>query len=914
MLGRRGRLDLVIRPVSLALSLLQQCLLWGAAVGVAWIVASRVVTATDQMALNTVRLSVGVAIVGGAVIAAALIVQFPPLRRVLGRTSAACKRLIFLACSRVPNGVERAGRTCRMISLDFRRYWLSHPSQSEAVSKIYRHIKAAADTRGTYDAVVGESGYGKTRCVTLLLEAIVRDDTIHYLADRCFYYDFACDSAIGDLYIRRLAGGTHAGALVIVDNFHLAGPDIVEETTKLLLEQPESAAEAHFVFLAQPAGAWRLRGQGEVRLFSEARRKGCLHEIGGLARSDLLRERLSEEARARLLSIASTARDSIASIAQVQSMQVERMVRPADRAFATAVADYLFVSAPGPHRSMPAHEAERLSKAMAIAVALAIQRGVFTDREFCRACLALTEATGFRRWSAMFGLWRLLRRLAKIGVVPRTTLPGRFYLLHERLAEDFRDRLGASDAVFERTFCSTMTWRLDSVTPGTVPILQWIGGAELRDPLRVERSFEPALLAGGLEPMTRRLAANLPHMDSPRVRLQMGILLDKSGTFQAAREEFSLVRVDQPADPLTDELDLAKLEAEHGQNRYEVVSRLRRSTSRKVRLSGMYWDIHMKAHAGTFDPDGLIRLAASITEHFDADTIRKSYSLFSLASRTYFDACRHAYLRREDVARRILALEALPLAGILETCDPTHQAGRSLYQRAHALGVLAIPDRALFDRISGPEELFGLHPTDTSLSALCEFALREYDLVRDEYSVYGDRNHDYLAAEILAVRLQHPVVDLEAIRPALADYEYFIRKSGFVDLLSYPEVYKFRFALRGWQAAMSGTEERSTFSDADDHLQQARRHLDAIERLDTACGNAYGLWRCRLYRTLLEALTSRAGAGHASSLKALDILASDAGKSGYVGDAVFVRRLIDAGDLRVAQAFNALVHHPFVHQ
>jgi hypothetical protein len=906
-----ARLNLVVRPLSAALQIAQIGIAVGVVTAAALALAgSGPVKMLDLLRSRPLVLFGAVALLALLVAGATLLATLPTVRTIVGGIPSRCKRLVFLACRGSTRLSRQVGRLCLLVASDFRAVQLPHPSQKDVIDRIYAGIRSAG-TSG-YDVIVAPSGFGKTRCATLLAEALIRDKDLCLLADRCLYYDLARGAGIHDLFIRRLGGLAHSGALVIVDNFHLATPAIVEETTARLLGLAQPAAERHVLLLAQPPGAWRLQGQSEIKLLTEARRRGRLYEIRGLSQSEAEQALLSPDARRRMQFLAPAIGRSWASIAEIHSVQMDLYAPERERDVAGRISEYLY-----PAQTVPPEwdSNQPLPEVIATATALALHHGAFSERSFRGAYTAVLGRAGPGAWPAMFRARLWLRRLARIGLFPRTSLPGRLYVLHETLAEHFRDHLGARDARFETAFRRALTWRLDVDLAGRAPATQWLGAADLRDSARLTAWFDGAMTEGNLGAMARRLGANLPYLGDAAAEYQLGVILDKHGRFAEAREHLARAIALGGEGAFSESAELALIEAAHGPESVRTAARLGASSRQEIRLSAAYWRYHLDAHGGVFDPDGLTALAADLTEAIDPALIPKSFILARLAARVYFDACRHVFLRREDVAQRLRKLASLPILDVLRVCDPSYRASSLLYGPAHLLAFVALPERAVFGRTPEPRDLLGTMLDGDDLEPLCRQVEAAYKSAQDEFAVFGNRSQLYLKADILNARLQNPATNPLDVRLALSDYSDFIGRAGFDDIASYPEAYGLRLELKARQWALSGAVDRSRhFDSADDHERQARHHLSRMKRMDDACGNRYGQWRGRLYETLFEAISGPPAAGRGAFVSALGQLAGDARAGGYMGDADYVARFLDRGDFSLGQIFNALLYHPFVHQ
>jgi len=840
----------------------------------------------------------------------ALLLNVPAARKVAYGIPARIKRLIFIACDSARSREIGHQIQCVAVNDDFRKLKLNHPTQKMIVESLLKKIRESKKEPGTYDVIIAPSGFGKTRTAILLAEALIRDRDLCALADNFHYYDFARGYGIQNQFLSRLGGLAHSDALVIVDNFHLAEPEIIKGITRRLLDILNSTTERHLIFLAQPLENWRLRAGSEIRLLSYARETGRLHSINALSREDISKAQLSADVLRKIRAFSQSAGTGSASIAEIQSVQVEDIGTAHQRQLTERVSNYLFSQ--NTQRADP--PGQRLVTVVATATALALFKGVFDKRSFRKAFYYANPHKGIRRlWDQLIAL-RDLRLLSQSGIIPRSSLPGKLYVMHERLAEHFRDTIAPVDATFMEGFEKALLWRLRTPEGEADPALNWLAGVELRDQDRLERYFGRAMVQGNLRLMGMRLSKAIDVLDSDSAQFQLGVILDKSGSFANARGHLSQIAVTSELSGFSARAKLALLEAEHDEEQFESVLALVCSQDRLIRLSALFWKIHIGAHKGRFDPEGLRSLGREVHNQFDLEALETDFFLSTLLSRIYFDTLRHVFLRRLDVAPQVLENSASQIADIVAKTDPCFKANTILYERAHFLEFIVLPAIAVFDERLNYEDTLGLGPHKGDIADLTSRIEQEYRNAQDEFAVFGNREQYYLNGDILNVRIQNPLSDIQDLRVRLAEYHQFIATAGFEDLLSYPFVYEFKLAIRAWRDALLNPQAyRQDFDVLDEHRNDALRALKKIETFDTACQNAYGLWRKALYAILLEAVSGENV--RLTGIKAkLEQHATTAEEQGFYGDAHFVRKLVQKGGLRISDVMNALIYHPFVHQ
>ena len=909
--SENSRLMLVARPIAIVLLCLQVMVFC-----VAILAAGRLImfAAKNMLGIEPpdgTSVSLLSLFAGAIVMGIVFLLKGPAAKRVSDEIVARIMRLIFISCDNVRQVTYAIKPQCLAVTPDFRKIKINHPTQKQLVEKLFENIRMCSDISGTFDVVLAPSGFGKTRTATLLAEALVSDRDLCVLANNLHYYDFARGFSVQNQFLRNFGSLRHAGALVVVDNFHLADTTIIKDATRRLLDVINSATERHLIIMAQPLENWRLRAGAEIRLLSHARQTGRLHSINALSREDISKAQLSKDVLQKVKQFAQYSQSGVASIAEIQSVQVDTATSVYQRRLATRVSDYLFAV----NRKEAEPPSKRLVVVVATATALAIFKGVFDLGTFTRAFSHANPRAG------LFGSWdrfqavRELRLLSNAGVIPRSSLPGSLFVMHERLAEHLRDTVGPTAATFEEAFRKAIIWRAEHTDERDDPALNWLVGVETAQRDRVEKYFGKAMADGNLSVMASRLKRVIDDFDDAATKYQLGVILDKSGSFAEARKYLKLVAADTADSGFAAEATLALLEAEHSPDRKDIVLLLSDSKTPKIRLSARYWNIHMDAHLGRFDPSGLGALGGDLATSFDLSDIQSDHFLSTLASRVYFDTLRQSYLRGLNITDAILANETSPLLPAVEASDPCFKANTILYERAHVLSFVVLPELAVFDRRLDSSHSLGLASASDSVADLTSRIEQEYKNARDEFSVFGNREQYYLSGDILNAQIQNPTTDIDDIRIHLAEYQKFISKAGFADLLSYPVIYAFRLAVRSWRDALTDPNAYATGAlGSDEHRTEAKKTLSTIKTLDEACGNRYGLWRHAFYETMLKALDPEESPSPDVTRQKLLELADKAAEQGFLGDEAFARKLAGGDTLRIATLLNAILYHPFVHQ
>lgn len=908
---QNSKMTLVVRPLAKLLFAAQLFIFAVALFAAGRLVIFGVMSVLEIDNVDETSISLLSVVVGLAVATAVLLLKGPTAKRLADETVARIIRFIFINCDRASTGAKRLGLQCLAVTSDFRKIQINHPTQKRLVETLFANIRDEQYINGTFDVVLAPSGFGKTRTATLLAEALVRSEDLCTLANNLYYYDFARGFVVQNKFVRSFGGLSHSGALVIVDNFHLAEPWAIGDITKRLLDVVNTATERHLVIMAQPLENWKLRAGSEVRLLSFAREKQRLHIIDALSKADIAKAQLSKDVLQRVRQFAQYSSSGVASIAEIQSVQVDELSSRHQKRLASKVSDYLFAV----NRNDLEPPSQRLVIVAATATALAIFKGGFSMGDFRKAFVKANSRSGLRALWDRIQAPRELRLLSKAGIMPKSSLQGGRFTLHERLAEHLRDTLGQSDSLFEEAFQRALRWRIDESEEAQDPTLKWFAGVELCDNNVIAEHFGSAMADGNLRAMAQRLRRVVPTLDNDLSKFQLGIILDKSGNFSEARGYLGEVASELDNEGFAAQSTLALLEAEHSPDRQAIVEFLGKSDDPRVELSATYWDIHMQAHLGEFAPERFQDLANRLAKTFSTQEIKSDFFLSTLASRVYFDAHRHTFLRRENVVQGILDIEKSALQDVIEGNDPCFKANTILYERAHVLAFVVLPELAIFQNRLSPDQSLGLADVSEEISDLTLRIESEYHKAQDEFSVFGNREQFYLAADILNARIQNPDTKISDLRLALAEYQKFITDADFADLLSYPQIYAFKLAIRSWRDALADPNAYTAdVSAVDDFLDEAYRALKMVRSLDKACGNAYGMWRHDLYLALLDALNPSKKQSHKELASKFNALARKAGKLGFVGDQEFLERFVELGQLRISNVLNAILYHPFVHQ
>jgi hypothetical protein len=838
-----------------------------------------------------------VGIIGPAIAAAYILaLQHHKVSGPIDRWLARLRRWVATACNHddwVDHDDSRLA--CLLTAEIFRAPMFDHDQQRKVVEELMQ--ACGAEHSADYWFIEGEPGSGKTRAALQVVQNLARDRRLFELGGRCHIYDFADSTEVQDELLRRLGGPGHDGAVVLVDNFQLVRTKALQKLTSRLVG-PRSHSERLLVFLARPGEAWSLGSGSDVRLMSVAKAKSRYLKLSGPSSETVVDRVFDVDGYAAQL-VRKLQQDYVASATQLHLAQV--IAR--NGALPSEVRDMVLLLS----ECEDASPSPWLVEQLAVMSAIAVHRGSFSRRDLHRALRAARRVRGGGLLDAIRMRWAF-RRLYRIGLVPKLHLDGTRYLFHETIAELCIDRLSSRPA-FHEPFVAVGRMRLQRVRAERQALDTWLVGAEIEDQDTVERRFDEALSQGSYGRMARCLErADKRYVLNAPTRLQLAILLDRTGDFKASREQYT----DDLADALVGSNELAavlvtsRLEASHDEVSVRALQALRTSTDRLTALTGEYWELHIAAHTGSFDAPRLLDLVSEALALVDGR--ESQWTTHSLA-RMHFDSLRHHYLAGGQPTDAIDSPRRDALNDYLRTRLPTYEAFHALYTRAHLVGHVLLPQLAIYKQ--------SLSVADASLAkidradaatpgALAHIALGLYRDARDEFWQYGDREARYLQAEVLNATMIQDEVDLDSLVVDLHSYKRFIEDAGFESLASYPHLYFFRWnVLKYYDVLLRGNGDPSA---SDQLLPNARREVERVAELDMAAGNDYGVLRAELLGLLLAAVREPLDPGEVRSLEAL------MAKRGYGSEQRLLRHLAERGSLTPAELREIVRFVPFVQQ
>jgi hypothetical protein len=884
-----GRVAVVVRPVDRALAVLRLALIPLLAV----LVALPTIQALTKSASGVSAQWLVLAVAPAVTVAYVALLHTQPIGGRVDRIFAAARRHVAVACNHDAPVEHGDGRiACWLTPEVLRTPVIPYTELTKAIAALTD--ACGTDEPGQYWFVEGESGRGKTRTALYFVQSLVRDRRFFELGNRCYLYDFADSEAVQNEFPRALRTPRYDGAVILVDNFQLVRPDVLRALTDKLIGSPGTVAPRLLIFLARPAEAWNLSLGGDVRLLSEAKAAHHYLELAGPQSDTVARfvADIDQAAGPLIRDLSDGARASAAQLYFAQVIARNRTVPP-------EVAAALRLIGPHPEAVTPP---AGLVAALAVVTALAMHRGTFSRRELDRALQVADPG-------ADLSLRAAVRRLHAVGLIAKIEYDAPRYIFHEAIAELCIDRLSGLES-FRAAFVSVGRKRLQDLPAEEDALQAWLVAVEVGALDMVEANFDAALSEGAYKRMARCLkrASSRYELSLP-ARLQLGILLNRSGQWIEARATFTedLVQALRSSEELGAMLATSWLEATHDPAAEEAIGVLARQPSRFVAIVGEYWQLHMDGHRGRFHSERLLELAIEARSMLDE---RESYwRVYSLA-RIHFDSLRHHYLEGGTPAAAVASRVRRDIQDYLRPRLATAEALHILYARAHLVGHTLLPQLAVFkEPIADSDAALADITSETarSVDALAAETQRLYKWASEEFRMYGDREYFYLKADVANALMIQPNPDFEEALGLLGAYEDWVERSDFRHINSYPHFYFLRWnVLMHYEVLMRGGPNST--SDAALYLRDARRRLERVAELDEKARNEYGVIRAQVLSALLR------GADEGLDASELAALEAQTSARGYGFETRLLRHLIERGapvhtELRAIFRF-----YPFVSQ
>lgn len=897
MLSHRGgrRVAVIVRPVDRALVVLRLGLIPVA------VFAASVPTLGATVGLTGSLKGWPLVLTGITVVLVyILLLQTEPVGGRVDLLFARLRRRVTIACHPEASPSHDGARTaCCLTPQALRGPLFPYDAQRDAVRTLTEACRQQEP--GQYWFLEGRSGSGKTRTALLFVQTLVRDLGLLEFGNRSYIYDFGESDSIQDALLESLGTYRHDRAVVLVDNFHLVRADVLRELTTRLLRGSSPRSERLLLFLARPADAWNLSPGSEVLLVSEAKTAHRHLELTAPPAESIVRS-LSEFDPAASQLVWDLQDNPVASAPQLHLAQVIARNRPTPEEVSTILGllEGEAVDATALH----------LVRSLAVVSALSMQSGEFSRRAFRRATHTVEDGGSSRSATAWrHGMTATLRRLRRIGVVSRGLSRPSRYVFHEAMAKLCIDRLSTLPA-FQIPFTVVGQQRLGELLSGGNSVTAWLIAVEIGAQQAAQASFDAAMANGPYTRMLRcLLRARARYELSAPLRLQLAILLDRTGDFAASRREFThdLMRTLDPASELSAMFAASRLEASHDERSAAGLELLLANPERLVVIVGEYWELHMVAHLGSFASQKLLDLA---TEALGLLGSRESHWLNHSLGRMHFDSLRHHYLEGGLDVGLLASPERRALAAHLRTRLASYEAFEILYTSAHLIGHVLLPQLGLYLEPVTAEQaaLAGIKQRDTaSVDDLVSAAQRLYRYAQAQFSQYGDREATYLQADVLNADMIETGRNLDALDVRLREYQRFIANTGFRDIASYPHLYYVRWHMLQYYRALAYGATPAPGS-ADEHLAAAWWHLQQIIELDTEVGNEYGLMRAKLLGVLLGWVREP------PATRELTSLAAQMRERGYMREATLLTHLARRQPLPIAELHGVFRFYPIVGQ
>ncbi len=813
---------------------------------------------------------------------------------------------IFGLCSKF-NG-HKSTWHCWMVPAFYQHPIIEHKEQTHAVNSIIALLESGEGPG--YAVISGHSGSGKTLSIARIINQIIVAEKVK--TPRMFlYYDFQ-NIQDQDDFIRETGSVLRSNSIVFIDNTHMATPEIVIQLTTYISKK--TYYEIFFVILCQPMESWRVNPDLRIELLNMAESNHRFFSLSGIKNKSV--ERFLEAtgfkinpAIQMMSDLSYTASVSQVALAGSLCMYQEKQNDPR-----LDLINFL---------SNPSNNGDKKSKdfllKISVVVSIAIHRGSFQVLDFVKIISEINKnSSAIRRLYILFSSIRWIHLMEKTGIFQKSKTSPTQYILHEKIAEEWKDYFFSFDSdsskYFKEVFFKSVELQLS--TRHLSKDICWLLAIESGKIDLAEQSFYPALYLSNFNRMLNCLDRNKKaKIANEMMTFQYSVLLDRVGRFTEARNTIESVEKEKdPDDPCFIRLALLKIESEHGDDSLQLISSLDKSETDSIRFAANYWRVHINAHKGIFSYETLKSLLLNIQSWSGNSTTLPDYQTAYIYSRVLFDGCRHAYLQGQNVTSKIQLLFAQPIVSTIQKLDPQFSAYKSLYTRSHWLGHECLYRCAfLGERMEEMVYPFSISPvevTEMSIEELAFFVRDQYKFVQSEFKAIGGREALYLSADILNADLICGDISDNEIERRLREYDKFIKNSGFTEIYSFPHFYKLK-----WHIIQFCNETIKGFADrAKIHLDLACEQCSMFVELDKSAENKYGLWRGSLFRALLLAEYSQKK--YKKNLNnELARLKKEAEDLGYYRDSNIVGRLLECDLMpNIFNLKNFFTYYPFVHQ
>lgn len=818
------------------------------------------------------------------------------------------EKWLFKRCSR--SSLQRVHRSvCWIVPSFFKQNWIVHDEQTNAVNSVTQSIELAEFP--FFSIIVGPSGSGKTRTISRIVQQLALNNKNQKLSLSFYYYDLS-EPQDQQKVASQIGCNAHADGVVFIDNFHFAEAKLIWLLTQYF--SMHHLAERYYVLLCQSIDRWRVNPGDHIKLIEIAKEHNRFNELSGLSKDNAEKfarensltnhiEKVSRDHKQYVISAAQAAVLSSLSSAPIKNSDVRV---PLLRLLNS-------------NRSQNEEIDQNLIIRLAITLSLSLHRGSFTLKDFIKITWIFSNESNLiqRLYFVSCSLW-WLRKMRLLGIFPILTTSSKRYLLHEQMAEEWKDRLTHICEVRE-VFIMALEKAVD------IQINQdwlqedtkWLLAVEIKDSKYIEDFSDLALAVTNVNRMIKCIERNWKVFEEPtKCRLQYAILLDKVGRFEDARKILDTLSTKfSITDETYAQIAFAKIEAEHGSESEFLIKQLNASSDPKIKLTSEYWRIHISAHRGAFDPRGLKGLLDGLQALIVQTGKTPGYSEVYLISRIIFDGCRQSYLYGDQVTETVSSFLSHQLIEFLIAFDSQYYALLELYGRAHWLAHELLFRFAILGEdistIDCPETLSQNILKSNSIAQLAGITRDHYRIAQEKFKAVGGREARYLEADLLNADIVCGDMDSENIERRLERYQSSIEQTGFTELFSYPYFYRMKWnVLLFFESLLEGAIER-----ADHHLNQAVIACQHIERFDKAHDNQYGLWRSQLFKTLLSIFGGKNKFEIKNIMGELTLLRESATNRDYHRDTILIGWLQKSPEpLSLSAIHRFFKFYPFVHQ
>jgi len=732
------------------------------------------------------------------------------------------------------------------------QYRVALEGQNKAITGIIATLQERDHPKRFF--VEGASGSGKTSLFFFIVDKLLRNKNTAYLTRRILYFDFSLSEEVQLDFIRACQNGAIDDSIVFIDNFHRLKPAHLPQVTSLAIESARASSDYGFIILSQPHDYMVTSPTGDMRIIQSIKEDNG-HFILTRHYDSLFHSKdmgaFVEQAR-RVYGI-----DRESSAYPLMSLYFSRVFAMTTERAKAILQEIVAV---GEKASAPArlsNDERLLIQALGVMSGLSVHIGFFRKTDYEQTFKKLLPV----------GLWplsfergrvtRILKRLARAGVVIEAVLEKRVFLFHELLAKQYREHF-YGNALFDQAFAEATETILSRDWIQRDALIKWLYAVERSDEGLAQRDFHSALCSGAFKLMLdnlKRTAGLVPSMMRNQ-SYQLGILAEKTGDFPEARRQ---LKAATDAVGLSEyqkaKVDLALIEASHDSISMTILDNMLSKDIRyDINLTARYWISHLKSHLGIFDLEELESLADQIDDNWSDLMNWNEYDTVHLARRVYFDWLRFYYLRGQGDMETFSRIISHPLLDRLKESHVQNAAFLYKFAYAHFIHYEMLFSFAVLGKIMDyPQNFPGMPSELKSKEELMEKAEEYYKMAVNEFEVFGDKIVDYIRPRMLELKMCRMGYDRDKLLTELNKYQAFLERAGFHDMMGYGHTYLFKLHfLNAYRAMREGADHSARpLKESDGYIKQAFYHLDVAEQWYDRTHNGYGKATILLFRGIL---------------------------------------------------------------